>query len=145
MAKDAVTAVPVPLSELERDLPVPVDGWAAELGRRGVEVVEDDLGRAAVDRVTARLLFTEARENEARVARHRLEVEQLAIAADAARRAAIPRGVPVVGAALAEVSAPERLMLADPPDREQQRESVLQHALSGRDGLVYTPVAEDAP
>jgi hypothetical protein len=136
---------PIPLSELERDLGRPAADLAAELASRGVEVVEDDLGRAAVDRVTARLLFTEARENEARMARHRLEVERLAIAADAARRAAIPRGVPVVGPALEGLSAAERLMLSDPPDQEPRRESVLQHALSGRDGLVYTPVNEGAP
>jgi hypothetical protein len=50
------------LVELERDLGAPAAGWVAELGRRGVDVVEDDLGRAAVDRAVARALFAEARE-----------------------------------------------------------------------------------
>src|SRR5512132_4054269 len=107
------TAEPVPLSELERDLPAPAAGWAAELDRRGVAVVTDDLGRAAVDRATARALFAEHRENEARKARRREEIEQRVIAADEARRAALPKGIPV-NAVPTGVSAAELMMLSDP-------------------------------
>ena len=72
----------VPLTELERDLPAPAVGWAAELGRRGVAVVLDDLGRAAVDRATARALFAERREQEEAASRRREELERRVVAAD---------------------------------------------------------------
>jgi hypothetical protein len=51
----------VPLSVLELDLPAPGDGWAAHLAHRGVEIVLDDIGRAAVARSDARMLFAERR------------------------------------------------------------------------------------
>ena len=95
MAKDAVTAEqPVTLTELERDLPAPAAGWAAELDRRGVAVVLDDLGRPSITRAAARDLFTEHREQQEAAARHREEIEQGVIEADAARRAALPEGYP---------------------------------------------------
>ena len=141
---DGSTTAAVPLSELERDLPAPAGGWAAELGRRGVAVVLDDLGRAAVDRATARALFAEHRENEVRMARHRAEVERLAVEASEACLASIPRGVPVHATPMA-TSAVESMMLADPPDRGVQRESVLEHALARRDGGVLYPIQGEAP
>jgi hypothetical protein len=138
-----MTAEPVPLTELERDLPAPAAGWAAELDRRGVAVVLDDLGRAAVDRATARALFAEHRENEARMARHREEIEQRVIAADAARRAALPKGIPV-NSVPTGVSAAEMLMLSD-PFPAKRRQSVLEHSLEHPSGAtVYTPVGGES-
>jgi hypothetical protein len=139
-----MTAEPaVPLTELERDLPAPADGWAAELDRRGVAVVLDDLGRAAVDRATARALFAEHRESEARAARKREELERQVIAADEARRAALPKGIPV-DAVPAGVSAAELLMLSD-PFPVKRRQSVLEHALEHPGGAtVYTPVGGES-
>lgn len=120
---------PVPLSVLALDLPAPPCGWAFELERRGITIVLDPIGRRSVSRTDAAVLLGEHRENEARVAQHREELERRAVAADEARRAAIPRGIPVV----AGMTAAESLLLADPPDREPRRESVLEWALARRD------------
>jgi hypothetical protein len=134
---------PVLLSVLALDLPAPADGWAAELGRRGVAVFEDDLGRAAVDRAVARSLFAEHRELEARNARLRAEIEQRAVEAHQAFRASLPAGIPA-GAVPAGVTAGQLLMLSDPMPGSR-RQSVLEHALEHPAGaIVYTPVNEDA-
>ena len=134
-----MTAEPVPLTELERDLPAPAAGWAAELAARGVTVVLDDLGRPSITRAAARVLFTEHRENEARTARRRAEIEQRVIAADEARRAALPKGIPA-NSVPTGVSAAEMLMLSD-PFPATRRQSVLEHALEHPAGaIVYTPI-----
>jgi hypothetical protein len=134
---------PVPLSELERDLPAPAAGWAAELAGRGVAVVLDDLGRAALDRATARALFAEYRESEARKARVRAEIERRAVEADQRFRASLPAGIPA-GAVPEGISAGQLMMLSDPMPGPR-RQSVLEHALQHPAGaIVYTPINEDA-
>jgi hypothetical protein len=134
---------PIPLSELARDLPEPADGWAAELERRGVAVFEDDLGRPAVDRATARVLFAEHREQQEAAARRRAEIEQRVIAADEARRAALPKGIPA-SSVPPGVSAAELMMLSDPMPGSR-RQSVLEHALEHPAGaIVYTPIGGDS-
>jgi hypothetical protein len=137
------TAEPVLLVELERDLAPPADGWAAELDRRGVVVVADDLGRPAIDRATARALFAEAREQQEAAARKRAEIERQVIAADEARRAALPKGIPV-DAVPTGMSAAELLMLSD-PFPAKRRQSVLEHSLEHPGGsVIFTPINEDA-
>jgi hypothetical protein len=139
-----MTAEPVPLTELERDLPAPAAGWAAELDRRGVAVVLDDLGRAAVDRATARVLFAEHREQQEAAARRRAEIEQRAIEADQRFRASLPAGVPA-GAVPEGISGGQLMMLSDPM-QGSRRQSVLEHALEHPDGaLIFHPINEDAP
>ena len=134
---------PVLLVELERDLPSPADGWAAELNRRGVVIVADDLGRQAIDRSTARAIYAEAREQQEAAARRRAEIEQRLIAADEARRAALPKGIPV-DAVPTGMSAAELLMLSD-PFPATRRQSVLEHALQHPSGaLVYHPIREES-
>jgi hypothetical protein len=134
---------PVPLSELERDLPEPVDGWAAELGRRGVVIVEDDLGRAAVTRSVARSLFAEHREQEEAAARHREEHERRLVAAAEAHLAAVPRGIPV-SAEVPGLTAAQLMMAADPMAQSARRESPLEHALQNTGLPVYHPLNEGA-
>jgi hypothetical protein len=134
---------PVLLVELERDLAAPVDGWAAELSRRGVVVVADDLGRQAIDRSSARAIYAEHREQQEAAARKRAEIERQAVAADEARRAALPKGIPV-DAVPTGVSAAELMMLSD-PFPVKRRQSVLEHALENPGGAtVFTPISEDA-
>lgn len=134
---------PIPLSELARDLPAPVGGWAAELERRGVVVFEDDLGRPAVDRAAARALFAEARAAEVRAARKRQLLEEQLIAADEARRAALPKGIPA--GMLPEGSAGLAMMLADPERQRGRRESVLEHSLSNPAGAIIYHTVEGNP
>jgi hypothetical protein len=133
------------LSELERDLPAPPAGWAAELDRRGVAVVADDLGRVAVDRATARALFSEHREQQVAAARKREEVERQAIEKDRQFRASLPAGIParmVPG----HLTAAEVMVAGDPMDDRPRRKSVLETALDHPAGfVVYTPINEDAP
>jgi hypothetical protein len=140
-----MTAEPaVPLTELERDLPAPAaGGWAAELDRRGVAVVADDLGRPSVDRATARVLFAEHRESEARTARKRAELERRAVEADQRFRASLPGGVPA-DQVPEGVSAGLAMMLADPM-QGPRRQSVLEHALEHPAGaIVYTPIGGES-
>jgi hypothetical protein len=137
-----MAAEPVLLVELERDIAVPAGGWVAELDRRGVEVIEDDLGRPAVDRAVARAIYAEARQQQEAVARRREEIERRLIAADEARRAALPRGIPA-GMVPPHVSAAQMMMAADPFPAER-RESVLEHALAHADGaIVFHPLHHD--
>jgi hypothetical protein len=132
----------VPLSVLTLDLPEPPAGWAAELDRRGVAVVLDDLGRAAVDRETARVLFAEHRENEAMRARKLAEVEQRMVAADEARRAALPKGVPA--GMVPEGMTAGLLMMAADPMQGARRQSVLEHSLANPDGgLIFHPIRDE--
>jgi hypothetical protein len=133
---------PVLLVELERDLPVPADGWAAELSRRGVEIVQDDLGRLAVDRATARVLFAEHREQQEAAARRRAEIERRVIAADEARRAALPKGIPMSEVPPGMTAA--ALMMASDPFPATRRTSVLEDALAhGSTSTARSAVSRD--
>jgi hypothetical protein len=135
---------PVPLSELERDLPAPADGWAAELDRRGVAVIEDDLGRASVPRSVARDLFAEAREQRQVAARRRAEIERRAIEADQRFRAGLPAGIPA-GAVPEGISAGQLLMLSDPERQGARRSSVVEDALANDGALIYHSIRDEAP
>jgi DivIVA domain-containing protein len=72
----------IPLSVLELDLPESATGWLVELGRRGVEIVEDDIGRPSISRDTARLLISEHHENLARQRESAARIEAEAVEAD---------------------------------------------------------------
>ena len=128
------------LVELERDLGERPLGWVAELDRLGVEVIEDDLGRQAISRSSARVIYSEHRSQQEAVARRRAEVERRAVEADQQFRASLPPGVPV-GAVPEGYSAGLAMMLADPERQRSRRQSVLEHALEHPGGAtVYTPV-----
>jgi hypothetical protein len=134
----------VPLSELERDLPAPPAGWAAELDRRGVAVVADDLGRAAVDRATARALFSEHHEQQVAAARKREEAERQAIEADQAFRAQLPKGIPV-DAIPAGMTAGQLMMAVDRMAEGSKRQTVVEHALQNPDGaIVYHSIGGES-
>jgi hypothetical protein len=126
----------IALSVLALDLPVPAAGWPAEL------VVLDDLGRASVPREVARSLFAEHREAEARAAHRREQIEQRLIAADQARRAALPKGIPA-GMVPPHVSAAQMMMASDPM-REPRRRSVVEDALEHGGSVLYS-LNEGAP
>ena len=91
---DAVApADPIPLSVLELDLPAPAVGWLVELDRRGIQVVDDDIGRPSISRDDAKMLLHEQREVEARRREMAAEAERQAIEADRAFRATLNKGV----------------------------------------------------
>jgi hypothetical protein len=58
----------IPLSHLELDVPAPVGGWNHYLAECGIQVLEDDIGRAAISRMDAKRLLAERREAEAATA-----------------------------------------------------------------------------
>jgi sensor c-di-GMP phosphodiesterase-like protein len=139
-----MTAEPaVPLAELACDLPEPVGGWPVELGRRGVVIVADDLGRPAISRDEARVIYAEHREAEVRKAAKAAALERQQVEADRAFRAQLPRGIP---AAVTEgVNAGLLMMLSDPERQGSRRRSVLADALEHPAGfVVYHPINEDA-
>jgi hypothetical protein len=80
----------------------------------------------------------------AEAARRRAVVEERLVAADAARRAAIPRGVPAEMVP-AGISAGMLMMLADPERQRARRESPLEHALANGGSAVFHPIREDTP
>jgi hypothetical protein len=84
----------VPLSLLELDLAAPVEGWNLHLADRNIEIVEDDIGRAAVSHPDVRQLLTEHRESEACKASQREEAERQAIERDRQSRAQLHGGIP---------------------------------------------------
>ena len=134
----------VPLSQLGLDLPAPAaGGWAAELERRGIAVFEDDLGRPAIERSTARALFAEHRETEARNARLRAEIEERAVEAHQRLVASLPPGIPL-GSTPEGVSPGLAMMLADSERQRTRRESPLEHALQNSGNPVYHPIREES-
>jgi hypothetical protein len=139
-----MTSELVALSVLALDYPMPPTGWSAELGRRGVAIVVDDLGRPSIPRAVARDLLSEQREEEARKARHREEMERQAIEADQAFRAGLPAGIRA-DAVPAGMTAAQLAMALDPMGEGSRRESVVEHALQHRDGaVVYHPVGGES-
>jgi hypothetical protein len=75
----------IPLSHLALDLEEPLDGWGPVLAARGIELVEDDLGRAAIARADARRLIEQRRAFAER---------QAAQAARAPAEVGVPAGIP---------------------------------------------------
>jgi hypothetical protein len=84
----------IPLSVLELDLPTPGEGWSAFLADRSISITIDDIGRVAIARGDARLLFTERRESEAKAREHAAAAELQAIERDRQFRASLGRGIP---------------------------------------------------
>jgi hypothetical protein len=127
----------VALSVLSLDLDPPTTGWPAYLAGRGVPIVEDDLGRPAIARADARLLFEERREAEVRareaVARNDAQVE-------AARVASVVPGVPWWE--IPEGVSPAQAMAAADKMTRPRRRTVLEDALAG-DGTTFHPIRSE--
>jgi hypothetical protein len=132
----------VPLSVLALDLAVPAEGWPNFLGRRAITTIPDDLGRDCISRGDARRLLDEKRETDLRQAALRRLAEQEAVEADERRRAQIWQGVPA--GHLPVGVAPAAAMLQAAKDSQPRRMSVLQHALSHEDGMVFHPIHQPA-
>jgi hypothetical protein len=61
----------IPLSHFALDHPQPSEGWSNFLGRRGITLRPDDIGRDSIRRSDAQKLLHEHRANEIRKARLR--------------------------------------------------------------------------
>jgi hypothetical protein len=128
----------IPLSHLELDIDAPGNGWAAHLAEKGINVVLDDVGRLCVARGDARQLFTERRQHEARAREIASANEAAAVERDRAWRASLPKG-----AACYDIPAgvlPASALLQAAKDSQPRRQSVLQHALSHEDGMMFHPL-----
>ena len=134
---------PIPLTHLALDLPEPPIGWAAYLNNIGVEVVEDDIGRASIHRHDARMLLSEHRVDEVRKAEMRAAAEKRAVEADQRWRASLPSGVPA-GALPPGMSYAEAVHQAslDSLTYQPRRTSVVEDLLSN-DGITFHPIQHD--
>jgi hypothetical protein len=132
---------PVPLSHLALDLPEPPVGWITYLNGRGIDLVDDDIGRKSISRADAWQLLDERREDEARRRELAQRREREAIEADRAFRAALPKGLHWTDIPVG-VSAAQMWAQAEKDSRPRRR-SVLDDALSNQ-GSVYHPIPHDA-
>ena len=119
-------------------------GWTAYLNNIGVEVVEDDIGRAAIHRHDARMLISEHRSAEAVKAEKRAAAERQAVESDRAWRASLPSGVPA-GALPPGMSYAEAVHQAslDSLTYQPRRTSVVEDLLSN-DGITFHPIQHGA-
>jgi hypothetical protein len=140
-----VPAELISLVELELSLDMPAGGWSLYFAGRGIEVLTDDLGRPAITRSDARLLFDEHSANELRKAEFRAASEKAAEEADRQFRASLRRGVPAsaLPAGLTYGQAVAEAELNAHPYRP--RASVVEDLLdNGGGGYVFHPITQPA-
>ena len=125
----------IPLSHFELDHPRPGEGWSNFLGRRGMTLRPDDIGRDSIRRSDAQKLLHEQRANELRAAKLRQLAEAEAVEADQLRRAQIWRGLPADH--LPPGVAPAAVMLQADRDAQPKRTTPLEEALSNSGTLTY--------
>jgi len=114
-----------------------VEAVAQAKTMRGVRF--DWAGRPTITWSAAAELLASLRAEKARVL---AAIEERAIAADAARRAALPTGIPA--GAVPEGMSAAQLMMASDPMRGSRRESVVHHALANPDGaIVYHSIRDE--
>jgi hypothetical protein len=132
----------IALSVFALDVPPPgPGGWPAELDRRDIPVVLDDIGRWSISRAAARDLLMENRENEARKARKAAVLERRAIEADQAFRESLPVGISA-GVVPEGLSAAQLMMLSDPDREKSKRQTVVEHALANPAGAIVFHTVE---
>jgi hypothetical protein len=132
----------VPISLLSLDHSEPTSGWEAMLAARGIELIEDDLGRMAIRREDARALMGERRGWELASAEEKARRQE-----EAARNSRpVPPGIPRPAGADAALSAYEVMRGAD-ADAEQsdpaRRLTPQEEFLKGSFGQPVEVVAEE--
>ena len=137
VATMVATSEPIPLSILSLDLPVPAEGWALFLGKRGISIVPDSLGRDSIGHDAARRLLDEKREAELRARALRDLAEQEAVERDQQRRASLGQGVKVPdGMSYAEAVMQAEL---DAQTYRPGRRSLVEDLLDNS-GITYHPI-----
>ena len=131
----------VPLSHLALDLNVPSEGWALFLGKRGIAIVPDSLGRDSIGHDAARRLLDEKREAELRARALRALAEQEAVERDQQRRASLGQGVKVPDG----LSYAEAVMQAELDSQTYRpgRRSLVEDLLDNS-GITYHPIQHSA-
>jgi hypothetical protein len=124
----------IPLSHFALDHPQPSEGWSNFLGRRGITLRPDDIGRDSIRRSDAQKLLHEQRANELRAAKLRQLAEAEAEEASQRQLAQISKGVPA--AALPEGMTPATAMLLGGQDETPRRKSPVAEMLDG-DSLTF--------
>jgi hypothetical protein len=103
------------------------------------QVTRDWRGHPCLGWVDAERLLLRMRRDRAQL---HAEIEERLVEADAARRAAIPRGIPVDAVPTGMTAA--QLMMASDPFPAKRRQSVLEHSLENPAGsIIYTPLQPD--
>jgi hypothetical protein len=112
------------------------DAEARAQAKRMRGVRYDWAGQPCITWTVAAELLASLKAEQARVL---ALIEERAIAADAARRAALPKGIPA--GAVPEGMTAALLMMSSDPFPTRRRQSVLEHALEHPAGAtVFTPV-----
>jgi hypothetical protein len=131
----------IPLSVFALDHPQPPEGWSNFLGRWGITLRPDDIGRDSIRRSDAQMLLHEQRANELRVAKLRQLAEAEAVADDERRRALIWKGVSATALPVG-VSAGDAMLQAA-KDAQPRRTTPLEEALSNSGTLTYHPMRDN--
>ena len=141
-----VPADVIPLSVLSLDLSAPAEGWPAFLGRRGIAIVPDSLGRDSIGHDAAGRLLDERRADDLRRARLRAVAEREAVEADRQFRASLGRGIPATsipaGSTYVEAAMQAELENASGGYRVGARRTLLEDALDGSQTLTFHSLAE---
>jgi hypothetical protein len=125
----------IPLSHFALDHPQPSEGWSNFLGRRGIKLRPDDIGRDSIRRSDAQVLLHEQRASQLRAVKLRQLAEAEAVEADQLRRAQIWKGVPADH--MPPGVAPAAVMLQADRDAQPKRTTPLEEALSNSGTLTY--------
>jgi hypothetical protein len=138
---EVVPADLIPLSHFALDHPQPPEGWSNFLGRRGITLRPDHIGRDAISSHDAQVLLHEQRSAQLRAVKLRQLAEAEAVEADQLRRALIWKGVSADH--MPPGVAPAAVMLQADKDSQPRRQSVLQHALANTGEMVFHPMGGD--
>lgn len=136
---DVLVVQLIPLSHLELDHPAPVEGWNAFLGRKGVEICNDGIGRPSIASDDARRLLTERAEAEERRAELLRQADEQAAAFDREWRRSIGAGIsPDAYAGMSYVEAARESELDNLG--YQPRASVVADAFADPDSITFHPL-----
>jgi hypothetical protein len=128
----------IPLSHFALDHPQPPEGWSNFLGRRGITLRPDDIGRDSIRRSDAQVLLHEQRAEQLRQRKLAALRQQQEEEADKLRRSQIWTGLSADAIPIGV--HPAQAMFAAERDSRPKRTTPLEHALSNEGGVVFHPI-----
>jgi hypothetical protein len=132
----------VPLTILALDIDEPVVGWPAFFPARGIELIEDDLGRMAIRREDVRTLIAERREWELKAAAETSRRQEETVRKSRPVLSGIPRP-PNADAALTAFEVMRGTDAADEEDDPNRRVSPHEEFFRARFGAPQKVVVEE--